>query len=255
MSSASPASAPSRSDAPSVMRSIVRGHRRRIPGIMAVSFFVEGVDMLVPVLVGLIIDAGIVRGNLALVLAGAAGIFVLRLLSTWAWTIMFALSQKARMFERHRLRVAVTGAVLDPRSRPIQRPSGEVLSIATSDADKASDVMDMLPWAFPAGAVVLAAGAWLAILDPWLGVATLVGILVMILVIRVISPILSARYDAQQSKAADAAATATDLVHGLREQQLVRQREALHRTQQHHSALGQSITRQPERSARARRAD
>ena len=38
----------------------------------------------------------------------------------------------------------------------------------------------------------------------------------MVIVVRVISPVLSARYDAQQSKSADAAATATDLVHGLR---------------------------------------
>ena len=202
--------------APSVMRSILRGHRRRIPGVMALSILVEAVDMAIPIVVGLIIDLGIVRGNLALTLAGAAGIFVVRLLSTWAWALLFEISQRARMYERHRLRVAVTGAVLDPRSRQVRRPSGEVLSIATSDADKASDVIDMLAWAAPASAVVLAACGWLAWLDPWLGLATLIGITVMILVIRVISPVLSERYDAQQSKAADAAATATDLVHGLR---------------------------------------
>ena len=209
---------PSTTPVPSrgVMRSIVRNHRRSIPWIMALSFVVEGVDMLVPVLMGLIIDAGIVQGSLLVTVGGAIGIFVLRLLSTWAWTVMFEASQRARMFERHRLRVAVTAAVLDPRSRQVERPAGEVLSIATSDADKASDIMDMLPWAFPASAVVVAAGVWLAILDLWLGLATLVGIIVMVIVVRVISPVLSARYDAQQSKSADAAATATDLVHGLR---------------------------------------
>jgi putative ABC transport system ATP-binding protein len=213
-----PAADPAQAAVPrvSVMRSIVRNHRRSIPWIMATSAFVEAVDMLVPILVGIIIDVGIVRGSLAITLLGAAGIFVMRLISTWVWTLMFAASQRARLFERHRLRVAVTGAVLDPRSRPIERPAGEVLSIATSDADKASDIMDMLPWAFPASAVVVGSGVWLAVLDPWLGVATLVGIAVMVLVIRVISPVLSARYDAQQSRAADAAATATDLVHGLR---------------------------------------
>lgn len=198
------------------MRSIVRQHRRELPWIMALSFVVEATEMAVPVLVGFVIDAGIVQGSLTVTLGGAAGIVVMRLLSTWAWIVMFAAAQRARMFERHRLRVAVTGAVLDPRSTPVDRPAGEVLSIATSDADKASDVMDMIPWAFPAATVVLGAGAWLAILDPMLGLVTLIGILVMIVVIRVISPVLSARYDAQQSKAADAAATATDLVHGLR---------------------------------------
>ncbi|MDN6303986.1 MAG: ABC transporter ATP-binding protein/permease, partial [Brachybacterium sp.] len=39
---------------------------------------------------------------------------------------------------------------------------------------------------------------------------------VLVVVSRVITPTLSARYDDQQSQAAEAAATATDLVHGLR---------------------------------------
>ncbi|WP_232820295.1 ABC transporter ATP-binding protein [Brachybacterium sp. YJGR34] len=199
-----------------VMRSIVRNHRRSLPWIMALSTVTEGVEMLIPILIGLIIDVGIVQGNLWLTVGGSVGIVVLRVLSTWAWTIMFAASQRARMFERHRLRVAVTSAVLDPRSKAVERPAGEVLSIATSDADKASDVMDMLPWVFPASVVVLGAGVWLTVLDLWLGLATFLGIIVMVIVVRVISPVLSARYDAQQSKAADAAATATDLVHGLR---------------------------------------
>ena len=215
-SHSSRASRSSPSSRPSVMRSIVRNHRRTLPGLLALSFGVEITEMLVPILVGWIIDVGIVQANLWFTLAGAAGVFALRLVSTWGWAAMFAASQRARMFERHRLRVAVTGAVLAPDSTPIQRPAGEVLSIATSDADKASDVMDMLPWVFPASTVVLASALWMAWVDLWLGLATLLGIVVMVLVIRVISPVLSARYDDQQSRAADAAATATDLVHGLR---------------------------------------
>ncbi|MCL6421963.1 ABC transporter ATP-binding protein/permease [Brachybacterium sp. JHP9] len=218
----SPAPAPPAAGAPagrppvSVMRSIVRDHRRQLPWILLGSFAVEAIDMAVPILMGLVIDAGIVHRSLSITILGALGIVALRLVSTFSWAAMFRASQRARMYQRHRLRVAVTGAVLDPRSNTVDRPAGEILSIATSDADKASDVMDMLPWAVPAGAAVLAASIWLAILDPWLGLATLIGIVVMVLVVRVITPALSARYDAQQSKAADAAATATDLVHGLR---------------------------------------
>lgn len=198
------------------MRSLLRQHRYQIPWILGASFVVELVDMALPLLLGWVIDRGILAGSLTVTLLGALGVIVVRLFSTYLWTAMFAASQRARMTERHRVRVAVTGAVLDPRSRPIQRPAGEVLSIATSDADKASDLLDMLPWAFPASAVVLLSCVWLGWQDIWLGVATLIGIAVMVLVVRVISPILSARYDAQQSRAADAAATATDLVHGLR---------------------------------------
>src|SRR5699024_8122590 len=106
--------------------------------------------------------------------------------------------------------------VLDPRSRPVRRPAGEVLSIATSDADRASDLMDMLPRGVPSALAVLTATAYLAVADLWLGLAMLLGVVVMVVVVRVITPTLSARYDDQQSQAAEAAATATDLVHGLR---------------------------------------
>lgn len=198
------------------MRSIIRGNGGRLTVVTALSTVTEAVDMLVPVLLGLVIDAGIVHRSLAVTVLGALGIVALRVVSLVSWSWAFSLVQRARMSERHRLRVAVTGAVLDPRSRTIRRPAGEVLSIATADADKAPDVLEMASWALPASATVLGACVWLAILDPWLGLATLVGIVVMVVVVRVISPVLSARYDAQQSRAADAAATATDLVHGLR---------------------------------------
>src|SRR5699024_1356485 len=82
----------------------------------------------------------------------------------------------------------------------------------TSDADKASDLMDLLPWVVPSLLTVLAAAGYLAAMDVWLGLAMLLGIVVMVIVIRVITPTLSARYDDQQSQAAEAAATATDPV-------------------------------------------
>lgn len=176
----------------------------------------EGIEMLVPIGLGLVIDHGIVAGDLRVTVLGALGVVAMRLVGTVLWILTFLASQRAVMVERHRLRVAVTGAVLDPRSRPIDRPAGEVLSIATSDADKASDVLDMLPWVVPSMLVVLGATVWLTVLDVWLGLAMLLGVVTMLVVIRVITPTLSKRYDEQQSQAAEAAATATDLVHGLR---------------------------------------
>lgn len=201
---------------PGVMRSMVRAHRRRLAVILPLSTISEGAEMGLPILLGLVIDRGIVAGDLGLTLLGALALVALRLTSTALWVVSFLESQKACMLERHRLRVGLTGAVLDPRSRRIGRPAGEVLSIATSDADKASDLLDMLPWGLPASIVVLGAAVWMTLQDLWLGAAVLAGIAVMILVVRVITPTLSARYDAQQTQAAEAAATATDLVHGLR---------------------------------------
>ncbi|MEU2419176.1 ABC transporter ATP-binding protein [Brachybacterium paraconglomeratum] len=202
--------------APGVLRSIVRTHRRTLALILPLATVSEGVEMLMPIVLGLLIDHGILAGDLRLTVLGAAGLILLRVLGVLLWVWTFLLSQKAVMYERHRLRVGLTGAVLDPRSRTVRRPAGEVLSIATSDADKASDVMDMIPWVVPSTLAVLGATAYLAVMDPWLGLAMGLGIVVMVVVIRVITPTLSARYDDQQSQAAEAAATATDLVHGLR---------------------------------------
>lgn len=201
---------------PGVMRSIIRSNRRMIAWVLPVALLSESGEMLVPVALGLIIDRGIVPGDLTVTLLGVLALITLRVLLLLAWLATFRASQKALLAERHRLRVAVTGAVLDPRSTRLERPAGEVLSISTSDTDKATDVLDMLPWVVPSALSVLGATAWLTWLDPWLGLAMLIGIVVMIVVIRVITPTLSTRYDDQQSEAAEAAATATDLVHGLR---------------------------------------
>lgn len=184
--------------------------------ILPLSTLSEAVEIAIPIVLGVIIDRGIIAGDLAFTLMGALGLVALRLMGMALWIYSFLESQKACMLERHRLRVSLTGAVLDPGSRAVARPAGEVLSIATSDADKASDVLDMLPWGIPASMVVLGAALWMGWQDPWLAVAMLAGIVLMVIVIRVITPTLSARYDAQQTQAAEAAATATDLVHGLR---------------------------------------
>lgn len=209
-----PTSRPRRRDG--VLASIVRANRRLLAWVLPLSLVSEGGELLIPIAVGWVIDRGIMRGDLTFTLLGAVGVVVFRLLTMLAWRITWLASQRACQVERHRLRVGITGAVLDPRSRTAERPAGEVLSIATSDADKASDVLDMLPWVFPSALSVLAMTLWFFVLDVWLGLAMLVGIGVLVLVIRVITPMLSKRYDDQQSEAAEAAATATDLVHGLR---------------------------------------
>lgn len=215
-SSAVTAPAEPRAAAPGVMASIVRGHRRLLAVALPLATLSEGVELMTPIVLGLVIDHGVLAGDLPLTLLGAAGLILMRVLGVLLWAWIFVQTQKACMYERHRLRVGLTGAVLDPRSRPVRRPAGEVLSIATSDADKASDLMDLLPWVVPSLLTVLAAAGYLAAMDVWLGLAMLLGIVVMVIVIRVITPTLSARYDDQQSQAAEAAATATDLVHGLR---------------------------------------
>src|SRR5699024_3923871 len=126
-----------------VLASILRGHPRMLAVVLPLAVLSEAAEMALPILLGMIIDRGIVAGDLAVTLIGAALLIGMRLVGMLLWIYTFVESQKACMYQRHRLRVGLTGAVLDPRSRRIRRPAGEVLSIATSDADKASDVLDM----------------------------------------------------------------------------------------------------------------
>lgn len=201
---------------PSVLGSILRANSRMLSVALPLAVISEGVEILMPIGMGIVIDRGIIDGSLLATVLGALALVGIRLVGMHAWLWMFLRTQEGRMRERHRLRVTATAAVLDPRSRRTDRPAGEVLSIATSDADKASDLLDMLSWAFPCALVVLGVSIWFLVLDLWLGAALLLGIAVLVVVIRVVTPMLSRRYDAQQSEAAEAAATATDLVQGLR---------------------------------------
>ncbi len=214
---AAPHSAPSvRQKRSGTLRSILRRNRRRVLICTLLSIVTEVSDIALPVLIGFTIDYAILPGRLDRLAWMCLLIMLVRLVSSGAWAYMFYRMLEMRNAEQHNLRVSLTAAALHPQSRPIERPAGEVLSIATTDADRAPDVFDLLTWALPAAVAVLAAGVWLATVNIWLGIAVLVGISVELVGIRIITPILSQKYDAQRSSAADAASTATDLVHGLR---------------------------------------
>lgn len=199
-----------------ILRAIVLRHTKPLSIYLLLALVNEFIHMFVPVAVGLVIDHGIVQQNLAIAVGGTLGVIALRLIANACWSHFFLRVLAMREQERHNLRLAVTAAALDPKSKPVDRPAGEILSISTSDADKAPDIFDLLTWALPAAIAVVGAGVWMAYVNVWVGLAVFVGLALQVFALRVITPILSQKYDAQQSKAADAASTATDLVHGLR---------------------------------------
>lgn len=200
----------------SVMRAMVRRNARPLTWFMVLAMASEAINMFIPIGIGLVIDHGIFKANLWLTVGGAAGLAGLLLLSNWCWARFFEPIMEIRAREQHNLRLAVTAAALDPASRQIDRPAGEILSIATSDADRAPDVFDMMTWAVPASIAVVGAGVWLTVMNPLVGLIVFASLALQVVILRVVTPILSEKYDNQQSRAADAASTATDLVHGLR---------------------------------------
>ncbi|UEB89018.1 ABC transporter transmembrane domain-containing protein [Dermabacter jinjuensis] len=200
----------------SVMRAMVRRNARPLTWFMTLAMLSEAIEMAIPVGIGLVIDHGIFKANLWLTVGGAVGLAALRLLANLCWASFFEPIMEIRAREQHNLRLAVTAAALDPASRQIDRPAGEILSIATSDADRAPDVFDTMTEAVPASIAVVGAGVWLTVMNPLVGLIVFASLALQVVILRVVTPILSEKYDNQQSRAADAASTATDLVHGLR---------------------------------------
>lgn len=200
----------------SVLRSIFMRNRKLLIISVILSLVNEAIDLSIPVLMGYLVDLGILQQNLSLTIWGITLIITLKLLGNWLWSKTFIWTLTIRNIERHNLRVLLIYATLDPASKPVNRPAGEVLSISTTDADRAPDLADFFSWAVPAALAVLIAGLWLAYIHPFIGLIVFIGLVTQLVGIRFITPILSKKYDDQRSLTADAATSATDLVHGLR---------------------------------------
>jgi putative ABC transport system ATP-binding protein len=177
----------------------------------------QAAEALVPVVVGVVIDEAIATGDserLAVWLVVLAGLFAV--LST-AFRIGFRKVVRAEERAAHELRVELAQRVLHPAGgAEAGRLPGELLSIATSDAQRVGTVN--LALAMGTGvlaAVAIAAIVLLSISLP-LGLLVVLGLPPVLLVSQLAGRPLSRRAAAEQDRAAATAGLATDLVRGLR---------------------------------------
>ncbi len=177
----------------------------------------QAAEALVPVVVGVVIDEAIATGDsaaLAWSLAALAGLFAV--LST-AFRLGFRKAVRAEERAAHELRVELARRVLHPAGGADgDRLPGELLSIATSDAQRVGTVN----LAVAMGTGVLAALAIAAIvllrISLPLGLLVVLGLPPVLLFVQLAGRPLSRRAAAEQGQAAAAAGLATDLVRGLR---------------------------------------
>jgi putative ABC transport system ATP-binding protein len=177
----------------------------------------QAAEALVPVVVGVVIDEAIATGDsgaLTWSLAALAGLFAV--LST-AFRLGFRKAVRAEERAAHELRVELARRVLHPAGGADGgRLPGELLSIATSDAQRVGTVN----LAVAMGAGVLAALAIAAIvllrISLPLGLLVVLGLPPVLLAVQLAGRPLSRRAAAEQGQAAAAAGLATDLVRGLR---------------------------------------
>lgn len=199
----------------SVLSGAARGQRR---DVVAASLFVAGHQLseaAVPVVVGVVIDLAVSTGDgwaLLRWLAAVVGVFVVLATSAYLgyWRLVRAEKQAG-----HELRLDVARRVLHPAGGAPGR-SGELVSLAGSDADRAGLVCAAIVVAIAALAALAGGAVVLISASPLLGLVVLVGTPLVLVATRLLARPLVGRAEAEQETLAAATGVATDLVTGLR---------------------------------------
>lgn len=183
-------------------------------GAMAVAFLCNGVT---PVVVGRAVDDAVAISSpdrLWFWIGVLACVFAVAIAANWTARLMLIRSQQ---LVSHDLRTLVTDRIQDPRGfAGRDRTAGGLLSVASSDTTRVGEVVMMTVMPVAEAAAITYGAVMMYTINPWLSLGTLLGgpLLVMV-ALRVARP-LQRRSVARQQAVAEAAATATDVVQGLR---------------------------------------
>ncbi|MGH4034896.1 ABC transporter ATP-binding protein [Actinomycetota bacterium Odt1-20B] len=133
-----------------------------------------------------------------------------------SWRFGMRILQKANTTEAHRWRVRVAACGLQPVARDVDLKSGEVLTIATEDADQTADIVEVVPMLISSLVAVLVAAVALGLADYRLGLLVMVGTVGILTVLSVMSKRIGSSTREQQARVARAGAKVADLITGLR---------------------------------------
>ncbi|MEU1852259.1 ABC transporter ATP-binding protein [Streptomyces sp. NPDC019990] len=169
-----------------------------------------------PIALGLIVEHTMrdrALGSLGLSIAALAVIITTVSLS---WRFGMRILQKANTTEAHRWRVKVAARGLQPVAGDVDLKSGEVLTIATEDADQTADIIEVVPLLISSLVAVVVAALALGLADIRLGLLVIVGTGAIMSVLGVLSKRIGSSTQEQQARVARAGAKVADLITGLR---------------------------------------
>ncbi|MFI2780422.1 ABC transporter ATP-binding protein [Streptomyces sp. ALB3] len=169
-----------------------------------------------PIALGLIVEHTMrdrSAGSLATAIAALAVIITTVSLS---WRFGMRVLQKANTTEAHHWRVRVAAAGLQPVARDVDLKSGEILTIATEDADQTADIVEVVPLLISSLVAVAVASVALGLADLRLGLLVIVGTVAILSVLSVMSRRIGSSTREQQARVARAGAKVADLITGLR---------------------------------------
>ncbi len=206
--------------APLTARRIVRRTLTRNRGRLAVGTVLlcahQIAETAVPLALGVIIDRGIADGGPVELIWSIAALAVLFVALTTAFQVGMRQLNLALQREAHLVRMEVSGRVLSTCGVRTPLSDGEMLTVSSSDAEQAAWFLDLFPRMAAAATAVLATAVALFVIDVPLGLAVLLGTPLFMALLRLATPLITARTVQQQSRVAKATAMAGDLVVGLR---------------------------------------
>ncbi|MEC4570449.1 ABC transporter ATP-binding protein [Streptomyces virginiae] len=199
---------------------ILRIALRRNIGAMAWGTVLMGLyqagETAFPIALGLIVEHTMRdRAPGALVLSIGALAVIITTVSL-SWRFGMRILQKANTTEAHRWRVRVADCGLQPVARDVDLKSGEVLTIATEDADQTADIIEVVPLLISSLVAVLVAAVALGLADLRLGLLVIVGTVAILSILSVMSRRIGSSTREQQARVARAGAKVADLITGLR---------------------------------------
>ncbi|ANI91970.1 ABC transporter ATP-binding protein [Dietzia timorensis] len=205
-------------DPPATGDALLLRSLRRHPGTVALGILLMSTwqvcETLVPVAIGLIIDHAVIPKNLTALVVSIIGLALLFVVLSYGYRLGARAFQKVREQESHAMRVEVADAALATESRN-ERAPGEVLSLASADADVTAEVFFHVGRGSAALLGLIVAAVYLFVADPLTGLVVAIGVPLSLVAVSLASRAITARSTAQQEAIGAAGRSASDLMQGI----------------------------------------
>ncbi|MFJ9978695.1 ABC transporter ATP-binding protein [Streptomyces cyaneofuscatus] len=201
---------------------ILRTALRRNIGAMIAGTVLMGLyqaaETAFPIALGLIVEHTMQDRSLGSLGVSIGSLAVIITTVSLSWRFGMRVLQKANTTEAHRWRVQVAACGLQPVARDDVDglKSGEILTIATEDADQTADIIEVVPLLVSSLVAVVVAAVALSLADIRLGLLVIVGTVGILSILAVMSKRIGSSTQEQQAKVARAGAKVADLIIGLR---------------------------------------
>lgn len=218
-----------------LLRRTVRRQRHRLLGATALITLWQVCEAAVPILIGVVIDHAVATGNLGRLALWSVVLCVHFAVLSTSYRLGARIAFRAVQTESHLLRTEVSAHVLSPRGARLDRLPGDVLAIATGDAEMVAAVIRQLVFTVAGFAGLAVTAVVLATIDPLVAVVVLVGVPLVLVCTQVLAPRLAHRAHERQEAIGRATGLATDLVRGLRPLKGIGAETVAHRRYRQHS--------------------